>query len=191
MRVIAGMARGVPLKAPKGMNTRPTSDRVRESLFAILGDLSDARVLDLFAGSGAMGIEALSRGATEVIFIDKDRQAVKVIRENLDKTKLQPAAKVLPVDTLKFLAAPSRYLPSEHRFDLAFVDPPYAGGLYEKVLNRLASSGLLAPSGLVVVEQPTKMEVLAQIAGFKLQRSERYGDTTICFYRQPDLGEEQ
>jgi len=191
MRVIAGIARGVPLKAPKGLTTRPTADRVRESLFNILGDISGARVLDLFAGSGALGLEALSRGAAEAVFIDKDRQAVKVIRENLGKTKLQEAAKVLLADTLRVLAAPGRYLPGGHLFDLAFVDPPYAAGLYEQALTRLGESGLLTPSALVVVEQPRKMEVLAQVAGFKLQRSEGYGDTTICFYRQSDLEEEQ
>lgn len=186
MRIIAGKARGVPIKAPKGNTTRPTTDRVRESLFAILGDLSGARVLDLFAGSGALGLEALSRGAEEALFLEKDRRAVQVIKENLAKTKLAPAGRVIPVDTLRFLADPGRYLPEsrENYYSLVFLDPPYASGLYQKVIGLLAESGLVAPGGILVVEQAARDEVVPEVGGFLWRRSERYGDTVISFFRR-------
>ena len=184
MRIIAGLAKGVRLKAPKGTNTRPTSDRVRESVFAILGDFSGCRILDLFAGSGALGLEALSRGAAVALFLEKDRAAVQVIQENIEKTRLASQARVLAVDVLKFLANPGRYWSklSEQNYDLVFVDPPYAAGLYETVLVKLVFSGLLADHSIVVVES-AKFQLPSKVEGFNLWRSERYGDTVVHFYR--------
>lgn len=184
MRIIAGLAKGVPLKAPKGVNTRPTSDRVRESVFAILGDFSDRRVLDLFAGSGALGLEALSRGAVAALFLEKDRGAVQVIRDNIEKTRFTSQAQVLAVDTLKFLTNPARYWSeaNEKKYDLVFIDPPYTAGLYTTVLAKLISSGLLVDHSIVVVET-AKFQLPPEVEGFNLWRSERYGDTVVYFYR--------
>lgn len=184
MRIISGSARGIPLKAPRGRDTRPTTDRVRESLFAILGDFSGAQVLDLFAGTGALGLEALSRGAQQAVFLEKDRAAVKAINENITKAGFTQQAQVIATDTLRFLGNPQRFLhEGDTQFDLLFLDPPYASGLYEPVASALKKSGLLARQGILVVEVSHRDPVFLETEGFDLRRSERYGDTEVHFYR--------
>jgi 16S rRNA (guanine966-N2)-methyltransferase len=172
MRVIAGRYRGRTLKAPPGSSTRPTSDRVREALFSILGARAvDARVLDLFAGSGALGIEALSRGASEATFVDDAVPAVQAIRANL-KT-LRAWGDVRKADALKFLAAePGSY-------DLVFLDPPYREA--ERLAGKLSEAlpGVLAEEALVVAESDRRAPLALQLP---LRDERRYGDTLLRLY---------
>ncbi len=164
MRVIAGSAGGRRLTAPPGRSTRPTSDRVREALFSALADqVAGAVVCDLFAGSGALGIEALSRGASFVVFVDDDRRATRAVTENLSALRLRAAARVLTADAARFCADPLDAL-GAHRdrakglpgpFDLILADPPYALALPAVLglLDDLAASGTVAPGALAVVER--------------------------------------
>jgi 16S rRNA (guanine966-N2)-methyltransferase len=170
MRVVAGSARGIRLVAPPGHSTRPTSDRVREATFNALGSLGvveGSAVLDLFAGSGAMGIEALSRGASRATFVDNDRSAVEAIRTNLEVTKLGSSAVVIRADSTRFAA--------EHAagFDLAVIDPPYSFDGWEPLLAAL-------PVPVVVIESDREIdpgEVWAVV------RSRRYGSTVVTISR--------
>ena len=175
MRVVAGVAGGRRLLAPPGRKVRPTSERVREALFNSLGSLGaidGATVVDLFAGTGALGIEALSRGATSATFVDADARAVAAIRQNLKVTGLAERARVVHADVLRYLAG----LPQEEvaRFDVAFVDPPYAFDGW---------AGLLAvvPARLVAIESRSHV---ALDEGWHPLRSRRYGDTVVTLARR-------
>lgn len=149
MRVIAGSARRLTLITPKGYSTRPTSDKVKETLFNILQPhLLDVRFLDLFAGSGGIGIEALSRGAREAVFIEKDKEALNCINTNIDKTHFRDKATVIPADVFTGLYNVSKSEP----FDIIFMDPPYNMELEEKVLNVLKSQAYVTEDTLIVVE---------------------------------------
>ena len=147
MRVITGSARGMALKAPKGMDTRPTMDQVKEGIFsAIQFEVEGRRVLDLFAGSGQMGIEALSRGAKSAVFVDMREDACKVVRENLAKTRLEQNARVVRADYLSYLAS------ARETFDLIFLDPPYAEVFLENSLKRISEIDILSDSGIIITE---------------------------------------
>jgi len=170
MRVVAGIARGRPLVAPPGDRTRPTSDRVREAVFNALwsrGVLAGARVADLFAGSGAMGIEALSRGADHATFVERDRRALAAIRRNLEACGFGGRATVVDRPVEAWLAA----LPAEVRFDVVFCDPPYAFDGWADLLPAL-------PADLVVVEAAAPV---AAPPGWRVERSARYGGTWVGF----------
>lgn len=172
MRVVAGEFGGRRLHAPRGRGTRPTSDRVREALFAILGDVHGARVLDLFAGSGALGIEALSRGAGSAVFVDSDREAAAAIRRNLDTIGIA-AAEVRRQDVLRFLGA------CEASFDLVFIDPPYdsASRLSEPLSAALPA--VLAEDALIVTESSKRTPLDISLP---LLRERTYGDTRIAIH---------
>ena len=174
MRVIAGSAKGVRLATRQGdAVTRPTGDRVKEALFgSIQFGLQGARVLDVFAGSGALGIEALSRGAAEAVFIDADRAAVSCIRENLRAARLTEQAVVLEGD---FAAGICR---AQGAFDYVFLDPPYAAGLYQAAAAALIESGRLAEGALVIAEHSGSV----RLEGFRLLRERRYGKTYLAFF---------
>jgi 16S rRNA (guanine966-N2)-methyltransferase len=180
MRVIAGRFGGRRLKAPRGRATRPTSDRVREALFSMLGDITDAVVLDLFAGTGALGIEALSRGASRAVFVERDAAALAALRSNLASLGL--GEEEAHVHAGEALAALRTARMGGETYDLVFVDPPYgrARELGEAVAVELP--GLLEPGGRVVVESSRRSPVVLslEVAG---QRS--YGDTTITIHRRP------
>ena len=182
MRVIAGIARGRRLAAPKGPATRPTSDRAREGLFAtvtaIRGPLPGARVLDLFAGSGAIGLEALSRGAMRVVFVESDPRAIRVIRANLAAVAL-PGGELVCDQVQRFLDRG----PGAAAFDLAVADPPYAASPAEVtgMLTALACGGWLAPGALVAVERATRAGPLSWPAGYRADRSRRYGEATFWY----------
>lgn len=180
-RVIAGSARGIRLQAP-GEGTRPFGDRVKQTLFAILDpDLPGARVLDLFAGSGAAGIEALSRGAAAATFVERDRSAVKVIEANLERTRLGDRARVERSEALAWLA---REAPAEHAWDIVVLDPPYAEpDLLERVLVALSIPGVLAPDARVVAKHFAKRSPPAQIGLLASERERRFGETALTFYR--------
>jgi 16S rRNA (guanine966-N2)-methyltransferase len=173
MRVIAGSRKGHKLAAPRGLDTRPTSDRVRENIFNLVGPVDDARVLDLFAGSGALGIEALSRGAASAVFVESDRDACRTIERNLEKLSLR-GAEVACRDVLRFLAAERR------RFDLILVDPPY--DVVESVAVRLATylPAVLAESGVVVVESSSRLE--PELPPLALRTSRRYGSARVSLF---------
>jgi 16S rRNA (guanine966-N2)-methyltransferase len=175
MRVIAGTHRGRTIKAPPGDSTRPTSDRVRESLFSILGGRTDdARVLDLFAGSGALGLEALSRGAQEVTFVDDDRKAIAAIKANL--TTLHATAQVRQSDAIRFLGAAST---GGAQYDLVFLDPPYR--LAERLAPSLSEAlpAVLAPGAVAVAESDRRAPLALDLP---LKDERRYGDTLIRIY---------
>lgn len=179
MRVIAGTARGRPLVAPRGAHTRPITDRVKETLFGILGDrVLDARVLDLYAGSGSIGIEALSRGAATCDFVEHDRRAVAAIRENLGRTGVAEQASVHAMDVMRYLERPG-----DGRFDLAFVDPPYDERAILAPLERLVSC--LAPGATVVVKHHWRTPV-PEPPGLARWRERRFGETTLTFLAATD-----
>ena len=181
MRVIAGRYRGRSLRAPRGTATRPTSDRVREALFSMLVSVEGARVLDLFAGTGALGIEALSRGAASAVFVERDRAALASLRANLAGLDLaEPLAQVRERDAL--LAVQGAVTAGE-RFDLVFLDPPYA--LAETLAPKLADAlaGLVARDGRAVVESGRRAPLPLPLP---LERERRYGDTSIRIHRRDD-----
>lgn len=184
MRVIAGRLGGRRLSAPKGRTTRPTSDRVREALFSMLGELHGVLALDLFAGSGALGIEALSRGAERAVFVERDTSAVTTLRANLEALGLsEPDATVRVGDAMGALrAARAR----DEKYDLVFIDPPYrhASGLQGELSALLPA--LLTPTARVVVESDRRAP--AELALETVTRR-RYGDTTITIHRLPTKGE--
>jgi 16S rRNA (guanine966-N2)-methyltransferase len=171
VRVVAGEFRGRPLQAPRGVRTRPTADRVREALFSMLGDVSGARVLDLYAGSGALGIEALSRGAASAWFVERDARAAAVAERNLASLGL--AERVVRQDALRFLAR------AEGTFDLVFCDPPYdsASRLARPLAERLPA---ITPEGARIVTESDKRNPLE--LPFELVTERSYGDTRIAIH---------
>jgi 16S rRNA (guanine966-N2)-methyltransferase len=180
MRVIAGVLGGRRLVAPKGLATRPTSDRVREALFSSLGDVTDARVLDLYAGTGALGIEALSRGAARAIFVESARPALAALRENLTTLALLDRAHVMALPAAR--AIPS--LAGEGPFALIFADPPYAA-LAEVPPLLEALGGALSPGARVVIEHASR-DAAPPVAGLTARWSKGYGDTTVTLYDRED-----
>ena len=181
MRIITGSAKGCSLKTPKGMSTRPTSDRVKESLFSILGSDAAGRVLDIFAGTGGLGLEALSRGADSCVFID--RTTAEIIRCNAEHTRLSERCRILAGDVFSHL---QRLAAAGDRFDLVFCDPPYHQGLAHRALSCLDASPLLAEDALVIIEHGGDENDLPETARLRLVRNQRYGKITqISFYHLP------
>lgn len=174
MRVTGGALRGRRLRAPRA-GVRPSADRVREATFMRLGDLEGARVLDLYAGSGALGIEALSRGAAHVVFVDRASGSLSALRENLTSLDLARSATVVRGDAVKTVA---RLAARGERFALVLVDAPYAEG-GDDALRAIAASGLLAPGGRVVTES-AKRQALCPIEGLELEDERCYGETRIA-----------
>jgi 16S rRNA (guanine966-N2)-methyltransferase len=172
LRIIAGTHRGQRIAAPKGRDTRPTSDRVRENAFNLIGPVDGADVLDLFAGSGAMGLEALSRGATSATFVESDRDAVRTINANLDKLKLR--ATVLQQDAVRVVSREGR------TFDLILCDPPYD---YDP--GRLAPhlARLLAPDGVLVYETAGRADP-PDVPGLEVRTSRKYGSARLTLFEQ-------
>ena len=175
MRVIAGSRKGHTLAAPRGLDTRPTSDRVRENVFNLVGPVDGARVLDLFAGSGALGIEALSRGAAAAVFVERDRDAVRTIERNLDRLRLT-GARVVHADVLLTIAQEAM---AGAKYDLVLVDPPY--GMLTEIQPRLARHlpPLLAADGLVVVETNARVEPELPLP---VRTSRKYGQTRVTLF---------
>ncbi|MFC5702209.1 16S rRNA (guanine(966)-N(2))-methyltransferase RsmD [Cohnella faecalis] len=181
MRVISGEAKGRPLKAVPGNTTRPTTDKVKEAMFSIIGPYFDGdRVLDLFAGTGGLGIEALSRGAGEAVFVDANVKSIEVIRQNLDATRFGERSEVYRMDARKAIA----YLVRKGTaFDLLFLDPPYATKDCDLLLQELASKGLVADKALAVVEHDSKFAYDEAFGGFTLKRHVKYGEIALSVYR--------
>jgi len=176
VRIVAGTSRGARIFAPKGLDTRPTSDRVREAAFNLIGPVDGAAVLDLYAGSGAMGLEALSRGAESAVFVESDRDACATIKRNLEKLRLR-RAEVACRDVLHFLSSERR------TFDLILVDPPY--DMVESVAVRLAAylPSVLAENGLVALESSSRLE--PELPPLELRTSRRYGAARVTLFEAP------
>jgi len=173
VRIVAGSRKGHTIQAPKGLATRPTSDRVREAAFNLIGPVDGASVLDLYAGSGAMGLEALSRGAARAVFVESDRDACRAIERNLEKLRLT-GARVVCGDALAFLASES------NAYDLVLVDPPYELTDHERLARYLPR--VLADDGLLVLETAAKVEPGLPLA---LRTSRRYGSARLTLYEHP------
>jgi 16S rRNA (guanine966-N2)-methyltransferase len=182
MRVIAGEAKGRRLKGPRGTETRPTSDKVKEALLSILGDrIKDARMLDLFAGSGGIGIEALSRGADHVDFVEVDEAIAGTLEENLTACGFSDRASVYRMDAFRFIK-------QIHRpYDLVFADPPYHTWHLKKLLPVIGQGAMISSDGLVVVEHFRKITLPKQIGNLEAVRSYDYGDTILTLYRREKL----
>ena len=187
VRIIAGKYRSRILKSLKGLALRPTGDRLRETLFNVLApNIAGARFVDLFAGTGAIGIEALSRGAAEVVFIENHPPAATLIRRNLESLGVKSGATVLAVDTLRGLAMlASRKKVAEPGFDCIFLDPPYASAEeYSRVLEFLGSVDLLAPGAIVVAEHRRNFDLREEVGALLCFRALRQGDAALSFYRR-------
>jgi 16S rRNA (guanine966-N2)-methyltransferase len=178
MRIIAGSRKGARIFAPKGHEVRPTGDRVREAIFNLVGPVDDLEVLDLFAGSGAMGLEALSRGASQVTFVEADRAAAEMIVRNLDKLALEGAT-VIRDDAARKLAADAA---ADRRYDLVLIDPPYR--MLARLLPTLAAyvPAVVAPEGLVVVESDAREEPELPLPQ---RTSRRYGSARVTVFTAP------
>mgnify|MGYP000107056513 CR=1 FL=1 len=179
MRVISGSRKGHRLKAPKGLDTRPTQDRIKESLFNILGSIEkDSSVLDLFSGSGSIGIEFLSRGSEECYFIDNSFNSIKAIKENLNSTKLNENAKVYKNDVLKAMEILGR---KGLNFHYIFMDPPYRSNLIVNVLESICKNHLLKDKGIIIIEHENTLILNECIYNLHKIDERRYGDKTITF----------
>lgn len=181
MRVITGTARGTVLKAPEGLQTRPTADRVKEAMFSIIQfDVPAARVLDLFGGSGQLGIEALSRGAKSAVFVDDNQKACDLIRENLRRTKLSEQGRVVRGDYQAYLCS------CNEKFDIIFLDPPYAEVFLENSLIIISEIDILQTNGIIVAERPLGKDLLCDLPGFSRSRDYKYGNCVLTVYRKDD-----
>ena len=179
MRVITGKARGVTLKTPEGMTTRPTTDRVKEALFSIIQfEIPGANVLDLFGGTGQLGIEALSRGAKSCTFVDAGESACRLIRENLKRTRLEQDARVIRSDYLAYLKR------CRETFQIIFLDPPYAEVFLENALKCITEIDILQSGGIIVAERPLGKELPWEFEGFQRSRDYKYGNTLLTVFRK-------
>ena len=179
MRVITGKARGVVLKTPDGMLTRPTADRVKEALFSIIQfDIPTAKVLDLFGGTGQLGIEALSRGAASAVFVDSQDKACSLIRENLKRTRLDSCARVVRADYMQFLKS------TKESFDIIFLDPPYAEDFLENSLKMITEIDILQSGGIIVAERPLGKELSFDCPGYTRSKDYKYSKTILTIYRK-------
>lgn len=177
MRVITGSARGKKLKSPDGMNTRPTTDRVKESVFNIIQSYLPAeKVLDLFAGSGAMGIEALSRGSRYAVFADTDSAAINVIKQNLEGCRFSEKAQVLKLDAEEYLSR------CQEKFDIIFLDPPYNCGYLNKVIKKLLSLDILTENGIIVAESEFGGESV-ELDSVDCIKTAKYGKTVVSVFK--------
>lgn len=177
MRIITGEFRGRKIDAPFGNDVRPTSDKVKESIFNILmHDVPDSVCCDLFAGCGNLGLEAISRGATKCYFCDNSRDSIKYIKGNIEKCGAEDRSKVIIGDYMKCLQR------IREKVDIFFVDPPYGSGLYEKCLAEIDSLDLLADTGIIIAEHDKYLELPDEIQGLVKFREKRYGGTVISLY---------
>ncbi len=179
MRVITGSAKGIRLKTPDGLKTRPTSDRVKEAVFSVIQfDVEGSRFLDLFAGTGQMGIEALSRGAREAVFVDGWKEACSLVRENLRLTKLAEKAKVVQSDYLSYLQR------CRQIFDIIYLDHPYDEKSLEISLKQISIIDILADNGIIICERPADKQLELDFSGLWQRKDYRYGKTWVTVFRK-------
>lgn len=182
MRVITGTARGRRLKTLEGSNVRPTTDRVKEAIFSVIQfDIEGRRMLDLFAGSGQMGIEAISRGAEKVVFVDNSADSVAVIKENLKNCDMLKSAVVIQGEAQMYLHG--CVSSGRDKFDVAFLDPPYGMGILQSVLPSVAQ--VIKQSGMIICECPLNEKLPESAGNFAVSREYRYGKIKVIFYRVP------
>ena len=185
MRVITGKARGITLKTPDGMLTRPTTDRVKEALFSIIQfEIPGAKVLDLFGGTGQLGIEALSRGAKSAVFVDAREDACRLIRENLRRTKMEQDGRVVRSDYLDYLKR------CRETFDIILLDPPYAEVFLENSMKLITEIDILQTNGIIIAEYPVGKVFSGEFSGYTRSKDYKYGNTMLTLFRkdQPRLG---
>ena len=179
MRVISGKARGVSLMTPKGEHTRPTADRVKEALFSIIQfDLPGAKVLDLFGGTGQLGIEAISRGAKSAVFVDARDDACRLIKENLKRTKTEAEGTVVRSDYLQYLNR------CKEQFDIIILDPPYAEVFLENALKIITEIDILQSGGIIIAERPLGKDLPWDFPGFTRSKDYKYGQILLTLYRK-------
>ena len=183
MRVITGIARGMRLKTPEGMDVRPTAEKIKEAMFSIVQfDLEDAVILDLFAGSGQLGIEALSRGASKAYFVDNSPVSIGIVKDNLTHTKLMESAVVCNMPNSAFL----RTTPA--KFDIAFLDPPYEKKLIQRSLPALVEK--MSENGIIVCEHEKGCRLPETEGDFKISKTYNYGQISVTVYRRNEVNEE-
>ena len=182
MRVVAGTAKGTVLKTPDGMSTRPTSDRVKEAMFSIIQfDIPCAKVLDLFGGTGQLGIEALSRGAKAAAFVDMSADSCRLIKENLKRAKMADQATVTCSDYLQFLKK------NTEKFDIILLDPPYAEVFLETALKMITEIDILQSGGIIVTERPLGKDLPYEFSGYTRSKDYKYGNTLLTLYRKDSV----
>ena len=179
MRVITGTAKGKRLKTPDGLQTRPTSDRVKEAIFsAVQFEVEQARFLDLFAGSGQMGIEALSRGAASAVFVDAGKEACRLVQENIKLTGFEKVSRVIQSDYMSYLER------CREQFDMIFLDPPYFEVFLENSLKKISEIDILSDCGIIICERPADKQLDAEILGLRRCKDYRYGNTWVTIFRK-------
>ncbi len=179
MRVISGKARGIVLKTPNGMLTRPTADRVKEAMFSIIQfNLPGARVLDLFGGTGQLGIEAMSRGASFVQFVDAREDSCRLIRENLKRTAFEDCSNVLRCDYMDFLKR------TKEKYNIILLDPPYIEVFLENALKMITEIDILQSGGIIITERPVDKELSMEFPGYNRSKDYKYGKTILTLYRK-------
>jgi 16S rRNA (guanine(966)-N(2))-methyltransferase RsmD len=187
MRIIGGEYKSRPIMMPKGVDIRPTQDKVREAVFNILGDISGKSVLELFAGSGAFGIEAISRGARSAAFVDNNFRCAQTIRANLESLGVDGSRyDIIKSDAIGVM---SRLVKSEERFDIVFLDPPYYRDMAKKCLISIDSYDIVSPTGLIIVEHFKKDALDVELERFLFLDERRYGDTLITMYKCKEQSE--
>jgi len=180
-RIIAGIAGGIYLETPQGMKTRPTSDRAKEALFSILGEVfSGKKVLDLYSGTGSLGLEALSRGAKSCVFVDRGRKAVENINRNIKKCKLDKGATVLCMDVVKSLDLKDIV---REKYSCIFMDPPYDKELLTCTIEKISENDIMAKNGMLIVEHSETEVPPEEIADFRCSGRRRYGAVNFSFYK--------
>ncbi|MDY7232957.1 16S rRNA (guanine(966)-N(2))-methyltransferase RsmD [Hyalangium rubrum] len=185
MRIVAGSAKGRAIQGPKptSKHIRPTADRVRETLFNVLGQFLEGQaVLDLYAGTGALGLEALSRGAGRAVLVDSDREALALCRQNTDTLGFTSQVEILAQPVARAVEALGK---RGERFELVFADPPYAARVVESVLELVVRAGLLAPGGMLIIEHDKREPAPDSHEGMSREDQRRFGDTLMSFYRIP------
>ncbi|SES66421.1 16S rRNA (guanine(966)-N(2))-methyltransferase RsmD [Natronincola peptidivorans] len=184
MRIIAGKARGYRLITPKDFKIRPTSDRVKESIFNIIQNyIIDGIVIDLFAGTGSLGLEALSRNAEKVYFVDKDKDSIDIIKQNLSKMNLLAKGEIIHADVI---SAINNLTEKKVQADIIFMDPPYNKGLGNAALEDIDTSELLAPSGRIIIEHDKSEDMPIEMNKLHQFRRKDYGNTSVSFYKQKE-----
>lgn len=184
MRVISGKARGLKLNTPKNEDVRPTTDRVKESLFNIInGYIIDGEILDLFAGTGSLGIECLSRGASKCVFVDLNKSSIDIVKSNINKARVEANSEVMNMD---FKSAIEKVKNNSYKFDVIFMDPPYYKDMFIDALKKIEQSNILKEDGIIVVEHDTKHEFPENVGKLCKNRNKKYGNTTLTFYSMED-----
>lgn len=187
LRVISGKARGLKLDTPKNQDVRPTTDRVKESLFNMINSyVRDSNILDLFAGTGSLGIECLSRGAKSCVFVDKSKDSISIVKSNIKKARVENESTILNTD---FKDAVSRLSIQNQKFDIIFMDPPYYENMFIECLKSIDKLDLLVKDGIIVVEHDTKDLFENSVGRLHKSRDKKYGGTTLTFYKLEESNE--